>query len=521
MISAAQQNVAALPQTSTPVQRGILRRKCDCGQHTIAGGECNTCKNKTSGALQRSAINHVPANDVPSVVHDVLNSPGQPLDTVTRAFMEPRFGHDFSRVRVHTDSRAAQSAQEVNALAYTVGNQLVFAPRQYEPNSQRGKKILAHELMHVVQQGAGVSGVQSKLSIGEAGDASEHQADRVADAVVAGESVSSISPISPGSVIQRVEGPCEDVETPHRLLIRGSVHPAVREAQRKLNLFHSQQVAAGNAGVADAPLVEDCIFGQHTFNAVYSFQQQVFPDDPREHDGKIGDNTWAELDKVTASPAPAPAPPAPAPTPPAPAPPAPRPPEFVCGPDVTDQIKTAVAHTKTMFAGWSETERTDQCHALTSLLTGAIAWDIIQLHQNAWILTYRPACATAGANPRCGSSVKVGPDCHYAGSSNYVIFGVMCKLCNTHFTSLKSTDADDYTEAAALELVNKYKGTGFTGLDTPSANFKPSQDWTSSGFRGWPGASQPAGDRSNCDPTCPTAYTGVPFEVNWLPKGLI
>lgn len=98
--------------------------------------------------------------------------------------------------------------------------------------------------------------------------------------------------------IQRVEGPCLDVEVrPHPLVVRKSVHPAVREAQTKLNQVHQQQTAAGRQALTDAPLVPDCVFGGKTFNATVSFQQLVFPGQPAEHDGKIGDKTWAELDK--------------------------------------------------------------------------------------------------------------------------------------------------------------------------------------------------------------------------------
>ena len=71
--------------------------------------------------LQRAAVNNSPTHEVPPIVHEVLRSPGQPLDAATHAFMAPRFGHDFSSVRVHTDAKAVESARAVNALAYTVG----------------------------------------------------------------------------------------------------------------------------------------------------------------------------------------------------------------------------------------------------------------------------------------------------------------------------------------------------------------------------------------------------------------
>lgn len=77
---------------------------------------------------------------------------GEPLDPATRAFFEPRFGHDFGRVRVHADDRAAQSAEAINARAYTAGQRIVFGPGQYAPQTMPGQELLAHELTHVVQQ---------------------------------------------------------------------------------------------------------------------------------------------------------------------------------------------------------------------------------------------------------------------------------------------------------------------------------------------------------------------------------
>ncbi len=129
-----------------------LQRTCPCG------GGCPQCQSKQmdQGQLQLQT-DHGHASEhgeqaVPPIVHEVLRSPGQPLDSTTRAFMEPRLGQNFSRVRVHTDARAAESARAVNALAYTVGSHLVFSQGQYEPGSQSGRKLLAHELTHVAQQ---------------------------------------------------------------------------------------------------------------------------------------------------------------------------------------------------------------------------------------------------------------------------------------------------------------------------------------------------------------------------------
>ena len=95
--------------------------------------------------------------EVPHSVGEVLGSPGRPLDTGARAFMESRFGYDFGAVRVHTDARAAESARAVNALAYTVGHNVVFQSGLYSPGTEAGRRLLAHELTHVVQQRAGAA----------------------------------------------------------------------------------------------------------------------------------------------------------------------------------------------------------------------------------------------------------------------------------------------------------------------------------------------------------------------------
>ncbi|MDP9075940.1 MAG: DUF4157 domain-containing protein [Bacteroidota bacterium] len=84
-----------------------------------------------------------------------LSSGGQAMSEGSRLFFEPRFGHDFSGVKIHTNSEAARSAQSINALAYTTGNNIVFNTGQYSPESASGKKLMAHELTHVVQQGSG------------------------------------------------------------------------------------------------------------------------------------------------------------------------------------------------------------------------------------------------------------------------------------------------------------------------------------------------------------------------------
>ena len=193
--------VASQP-SFTPLLPRLLQRKCACGGSTRLGGVCPDCQkkklmgkpvqpklriNQPGDAYEQEAdrvaeqVVRMPAREVgtrqhdgvagppiqrrlmesadgvaeaPPMVHEVLSSPGQPLDPATRAFFEPRFRHDFSQVRVHADSHAAESARAVDARAYTAGPHIVFDADKYAPRTSEGKSLLGHELTHVLQQSA-------------------------------------------------------------------------------------------------------------------------------------------------------------------------------------------------------------------------------------------------------------------------------------------------------------------------------------------------------------------------------
>ncbi len=102
----------------------FLQRKCACGGAPGVSGACEECQ---ANLLQRKAATHS-LGAVPSSVSAALGAPGQPLQADTREYMENRFGHDFSHVRVHADASAANSARAVNALAYTVGRMSFWRP---------------------------------------------------------------------------------------------------------------------------------------------------------------------------------------------------------------------------------------------------------------------------------------------------------------------------------------------------------------------------------------------------------
>lgn len=128
-----------------------------CGDHACPSSGCGRDKRKIA---RMAGLGPSP---VSASVHEVVGRPGQALDRSTRAFMESRFGHDFSRVRVHTDSRASDSAAGVNALAYTLGHNIVFGAGRFQPSTRSGRYLLAHELTHVVQQDRyGVEPVQRR-----------------------------------------------------------------------------------------------------------------------------------------------------------------------------------------------------------------------------------------------------------------------------------------------------------------------------------------------------------------------
>jgi hypothetical protein len=195
MTACAQSALARKPTTSSPrpgaraLQRSAVKSAC----------ECEKCANK-GGVLQRAAVQeHVPAQ-VPDIVYDVLKSSGQPLDRDTREFMEQRFNHDFSAVRVHTDARAAESARAVNARAYTVGSHIAFSGSAYEPG-ENGRRLLAHELAHVVQQKHDVSSMELGLELGSPESDAESEAVE-ASRRVAGESV-AISSATGRQIVRR------------------------------------------------------------------------------------------------------------------------------------------------------------------------------------------------------------------------------------------------------------------------------------------------------------------------------
>ncbi|MBD2520090.1 DUF4157 domain-containing protein, partial [Nostoc sp. FACHB-973] len=152
-------------------------------------GQCSECQSKKL-TLQRQQKNQEDVSEVPPIVHEVLRSPGKPLDSDIRAFMESRFGYDFSQVRVYTDAKAAESAQAVNALAYTVGRNIVFGAGEYVPQTEEGLELLTHELTHTIQQGKQTD-LSTSLKLASS-NIEEEVAEQMAEAVISQSSASAL-----------------------------------------------------------------------------------------------------------------------------------------------------------------------------------------------------------------------------------------------------------------------------------------------------------------------------------------
>lgn len=178
-----------------PGRGALLRRKCACGG---SAHSCEDCRRQLS-TLRHCAASVSESAPAPRVVCDVLGSPGRPLDDASRAYFEPRFGHDLSQVRIHADAQAARSAEAVNALAYTIGRDVVFAEGHYRPETSAGKQLLAHELTHVVQQSGGRRG-----GVLGSPESAEAEAKRVGSRA-AGSGAARVSSFVRAGTVQRQE----------------------------------------------------------------------------------------------------------------------------------------------------------------------------------------------------------------------------------------------------------------------------------------------------------------------------
>jgi hypothetical protein len=234
-----------------PRQSGILQRKCACGGAAGVSGECEECSKKKQLGLQaklqiseagdiyereadrvadqvmststHSGVTGSPpriqclagqsigqAEAAPASVDQALASPGRSLEPELRQDMEQRFGYDFSRVRLHSGSVAKQSAQDLNAHAYTVGPDVVFGAGRFAPETHEGRGLIAHELTHVVQ--ADPTALRMALRPSSV-ETLEGEARRVARAVGSADPLPPIRGSARGLAAPLLEGP-DDPDRP-------------------------------------------------------------------------------------------------------------------------------------------------------------------------------------------------------------------------------------------------------------------------------------------------------------------
>lgn len=157
----------------------MLQRKCACGGSADVTGECEECRNDRLAVHRRAAS---PAPSIaPPIVYEALRSSGEPLHAKTRAFIEPRLGRDFSRVRVHADAKALESANAVNAPGYTVGSHITFGSGRYAPWTMEGGEQLAHEFTHFARRMRGDDGPSADPQIAGLNSRAESELERVSE----------------------------------------------------------------------------------------------------------------------------------------------------------------------------------------------------------------------------------------------------------------------------------------------------------------------------------------------------
>jgi hypothetical protein len=155
-------HVMRMPDSAASTNAKLQRAWAACEEERLSNGAASSRLDRKPATSddkkklqQKPAATQVPVGEVPTIVHDILRSSGRPLDPTTRAYFEPRFGYDFGKVRIHADGKAAASARAVNANAYTVGQNIAFDAGRFAPGTKEGRRLLAHELTHVVQQAGG------------------------------------------------------------------------------------------------------------------------------------------------------------------------------------------------------------------------------------------------------------------------------------------------------------------------------------------------------------------------------
>jgi len=448
-----------------------------CALHTLAGPD--------------AAALHEPALKQPRQALNVLRSPGHSLDSEARAVMEPRFGRDFSDVRIHADSQAAASAEAVNARAYTVGSHIAFGSGQYAPGSPSGQRLLAHELTHVVQQSAAGAG---PVLYRKANDNKPVQGAGVCDP----KNLDSLGP----------EYKMSEVEIKKKSALK-EMHLEKAAASESLYCPHIATAALRSL----VPCTSVYLIGSNKGDGkvdVWARQpgetslfwgfvrENLLSDDQPPDCLKVeihGGNESTE-DKHSRG---------------------------TCGPEIGDSLADVLHRIRQLFDKWSDKDRKKSCMNLFLPWSAGSAWDIedLWIEESDWLRKppFAGKCGVPGAGQgeavdadgSCANSVMVDGRCYLAGNVNYAAFGQMCQLCSDEemfppgVGTATGSDRD-----TMLDMIKVWKLGGVQG------NLEAACSWAEAGWDGYPNHRGSPDDRIYCTGVCPVKTTRT-FVWDWSP----
>jgi hypothetical protein len=474
-----------------------LQRQCACGAPSAAGGSCAACEAKTPlqglqhktlaiGAaddpleleadqvaervmrmevpaeapletswrggrpmVSRSTDGAAVAGEAPASVHATLTSPGQPLTPAERAFFEPRFGMDFSQVRVHTDDLAQQSARDVHALAYTVGSHVVFGAGRYAPSSTEGQRLLGHELTHVVQQSQAELRVRRKTQ--EPGVCDPGQLGTLGPDFRKSEADVQKMGLQEKYVIHH--------PIPDKDFVLYCPHQSTRPLKKLVPCTNVYWIGDAEKSGKGRGKAEVWAQQEGETSLYWGFVKRTnLQDTPCV---RTGDTTVEhvrpapEISKESA----------------------------ICGPEISEELARTLDEVRSKFQAVGPLDQGVSCLTLISLATGGYAWDIHDLTSDGykeWIDLYQ-GCATKP----CNSSVTVSGQCHFPDTVNFALYGTAMSLCYDFFvrSGEQKYAKDWYSEEAMTKWIKAWKAP--KRLVKPKTHEAGATNWATVGWHGY------------------------------------
>lgn len=493
-------------------ERETLHRKTGASTSTSTAATADSAPTASSSPSSRirGSANSLPAANAPAenqdgpeiappIVHEVLRSPGQPLDASTRAFFEPRFGRDFSDVRVHTGSLATESAQAVHALAYAVGTKIVLGNGSRQLDDTAQQRLVAHELAHVSQHnsrmlsrlwrscGANAIGSQAGC-VGRGGDITEFGGD--------------------SGLIFRFGVGCDEFLIGEEDRVRDLASSLSVDDKLEIDGFSSEEGSPTfneDLSCARAKALES------TLLAAGFFQDRIIG--LYKHGGTPGVRSDRRSAVVTLIGRPV-------------EPVVEQADSRVCGPNITAALSMVLGDTESYFRSLSWFEKRRSCMGLDidaplAFVNPVMAWDVIELYlpNTSWLDAYfrnlgcgsprdrrcesdptRSLCETRGT---CGNTVEVGGKCMLAGTANYALYGKLFRMCNDEFWP-------DYPRWDMRAMIRLWKAFGSDDVSPPLAMASAAFDGT------LPSVPASAENRRDCTGRCSLGSLSG-FDFVWEP----